>query len=68
MFHIASQCLAPFMVSIAMKKNSDFLLKVNQQIQRLQENGLVEKVRKDLDWEIARSSKGRLFTVNIKRS
>lgn len=63
MFHIASQCLAPFMVSIAMKRKSDFLHKVNQQIQRFQENGLMEKIRKDLDWEIARTSKGRLFMV-----
>ncbi|XP_065202562.1 ionotropic receptor 21a [Planococcus citri] len=69
-FHIASQCVASFMVSVAMKKNSDFSMKIDQQIQRLQENGLVEKIRKDLEWEIARTSKGSLFSfgTNIIRS
>lgn len=52
------------MVSFAMKKNSDFLIKIDQQIQRLQENGLIEKIKRDLDWDIVRSSKGRLFAVS----
>ncbi|KAK7603162.1 hypothetical protein V9T40_003161 [Parthenolecanium corni] len=61
MYHITSQCLAPFMVSFVMKPKADFLIKFDQQIQRLQENGLIEKIANDIDWAINRKIGGRLF-------
>lgn len=63
MYHITSQCLVPFMVSFVMKPKADFLIKFDQQIQRFHENGLIEKIRNDLDWDINRKSGGRLFMV-----
>lgn len=66
MYHITSQCLAPFMVSFVMKPKADFLIKFDQQIQRLQENGLIEKIANDIDWAINRKIGGRLFMVNFE--
>lgn len=67
MFHIASQCVAPFMVSFAIKQKTDFVLKIDQQIQRLLENGFVAKMRRDIEWDVLRSSKGKLFTVRTRK-
>lgn len=63
MYHITSQRLAPFMVSFVMKSKTDFLIKFDQQIQQFHENGLIEKIMKDIDWEFNRKSGGRLFIV-----
>lgn len=52
------------MVSFAMKPKTDFLVKFDQQIQRFHENGLISKIIADLDWEIVRTGKGRIFSVS----
>lgn len=63
MYHITSQCLAPFMVSFVMKPKSDFLIKFDQQIQRFHENGIIDKILKDIDWDVGRRSGGKMFVV-----
>ncbi|XP_060867810.1 ionotropic receptor 21a isoform X2 [Metopolophium dirhodum] len=54
--HVASECYVPFNIGIAYKKNFVFRNKFSNFILRAQQSGLVTKIIKDIEWEIAQKS------------
>lgn len=67
--HIATECFAPFSVSLAYTKNSLYNKIIDTGVYRIVESGLVSKLQKDVEWVIMRSATGKHLAANsIERS
>lgn len=62
--HIATECFAPFSVSLAYTKNSLYNKIIDTGVYRIVESGLVEKLQNDVEWLIMRSATGKLLAAN----
>ncbi|XP_041975747.1 ionotropic receptor 21a [Aricia agestis] len=63
LLHISNECFAPFGVSISFPKNSIYTAKLSEDIRRIIQSGLMDKIVDDVRWELQRSSSGKLLSV-----
>lgn len=63
--HIGDECLSIFGISYIMPKNAVYANRLNDAILRLQENGLIAKEFKDLQWDVQKQ-RGRTAGALLK--
>ncbi|XP_049878179.1 ionotropic receptor 21a [Pectinophora gossypiella] len=61
--HISNECFVPFGVIMGFPNNSLYTAKLNSDIMRMSQSGLVDKFVDEVRWEIQRSSTGKLLAV-----
>lgn len=64
--HPSSNCFVPFGVSMVYPSNAPYRLKFDEFILRAQQSGLITKLFTQMEWELQRSSKGKLLQVFSK--
>ncbi|XP_025831498.1 ionotropic receptor 21a [Agrilus planipennis] len=64
LLHIAKECFVPFGVSIIFNKNENYREIVNKGLLRAVESGFLVKFTHDVEWDMIRSSTGRLLQAN----
>ncbi|XP_045510994.1 ionotropic receptor 21a [Colias croceus] len=61
--HISNECFVPFGVTIGFPNNSIHTTKLSNDIRKLLQAGIIDKITDDVRWEIQRSSTGKLLSV-----
>ncbi|XP_022915376.1 ionotropic receptor 21a [Onthophagus taurus] len=64
LLHISSECFVPFGVSIIFEKNSEYKDFINKGIGNMIETGFMIKFQNDIEWNMMRSSTGKLLQAN----
>lgn len=64
MLHISQQCFVPFKVGIALPHHLVYSEILAGGIQMILQAGLNIKIKNDVEWEILRSSTGKLLAVS----
>ncbi|CAH1153240.1 unnamed protein product [Phaedon cochleariae] len=66
--HVSEQCLVPFSVAIILPKKSVYGEILNRGIEHIIQSGLLNKIIFDVEWEMMRSSSGKLLAANSRPS
>lgn len=66
--HIGEECLAIFGISIMFPKDSVYSERFNDFILRLAATGLIEKINTEMDWDLQRSSTGKLLQSSSSKT
>ncbi|CAG4983712.1 unnamed protein product [Colias eurytheme] len=61
--HISNECFVPFGVTIGFPNNSIHTTKLSNDIRKLLQAGIIDKITDEVRWEIQRSSTGKLLSV-----
>ncbi|XP_038207786.1 ionotropic receptor 21a [Zerene cesonia] len=61
--HISNECFVPFGVTISFPNNSIYTTKLSNDIRKLLQTGIIDKITDEVRWEIQRSSTGKLLSV-----
>lgn len=62
--HISNECFVPFGVTIGFPNNSLYTAKLNNDLRRMVQSGIVDKIVDEVRWEMQRSSTGKLLSVS----
>lgn len=62
--HISDECFVPFGVSVIFPKESVYADRINIGILRMQQSGIINKLERDVKWDMQRSSTGKLLQAN----
>lgn len=65
MLHISNECFVPFGVSLGFPKNSLYTAKLSNDVRRIFQSGLIDKIVNEVRWEMQRSSTGQLLAVSV---
>lgn len=63
--HISNECFVPFGVVIGFPNNSLYSTKLSEDISRMLQSGLIDKISNDVRWEMQRSSTGGHLAVQL---
>nr|AMM70646.1 ionotropic receptor 21a [Heliconius melpomene rosina] len=61
--HISDKCFVPFGVSIGFPNNSLYGTKLSNDIRRMLQAGILDKLNDEVRWEMQRTSSGKLLSV-----
>ncbi|XP_028032585.1 ionotropic receptor 21a [Bombyx mandarina] len=61
--HISNECFVPFGVTIGFPNNSLYTAKLNNDLRRMVQSGIVDKIVDEVRWEMQRSSTGKLLSA-----
>ncbi|XP_023941413.2 ionotropic receptor 21a [Bicyclus anynana] len=64
--HISNECFAFFGVSLTFPNNSLYSAKLSNDIRRMSQSGIIDKLIDEVRWEIQRSSAGKLLSVGLE--
>lgn len=59
--HISDECLSIFGISYLLPRNSVYLERLNDAILQLHQNGLILKIRREINWEVQKQQTGGLL-------
>lgn len=63
--HISNECFVPFGITLAFPNNSVYSAKLNFDISRMIQSGLIDKITDEVRFEMQRSLTGKLLAVSI---
>nr|CAD7433604.1 unnamed protein product [Timema monikensis] len=63
-FHLASKCFVPFHVGLAFPRDAPYSGVMSHVVVRALQSGLVRKLKREVEWELRRSSTGTLLQRN----
>nr|QLI62108.1 ionotropic receptor 21a [Streltzoviella insularis] len=65
LLHISNECFVPFGVSFAFPNNSLYTAKFSNDVRRMLQSGIIQKIVDEVRWEMQRSSTGKLLSAGI---
>ncbi|XP_013188628.2 ionotropic receptor 21a [Amyelois transitella] len=63
LLHISDECFVPFGVSMGFPNNSLYTIKLSDDLRRMVQSGIVDKIVDEVRWDMQRSTTGKLLAV-----
>lgn len=63
--HISNECFVTFGVSLSFPNSSLYSTKLSNDIRRMAQSGIIDKLIDEVRWEMQRSISGKLLSVSL---